>query len=223
MNNRKLICLLGVIILLAGCSVNQMTKATAYPKIYEEKPLNVLILPPINLSTAPEAKEYFSSTLSETASETGYYFLPMEVSNAFLQYEGLYDTEVINDEVLPQFKEYLDADAVLITKILEWDKAYYVIGGNVTVNLDFMLRSTVSGDTLWNFKQRIVYDTSGNNNNLLVSLVETAIKTAAQDYVPIAKVINKKVFSTTPKGKYHPRYNLDSEDIINMSPTMRIK
>jgi len=218
MNRIYILLSIGFLILMTGCSINTATKSSAFPKIYKEKPVNILFLPPINLSTAPEAKEYFSSTLSETASETGYYFLPMEVTSPFLQSEGLYDTEIIGDNVLPQFKEHFDADAVLITKILEWDKAYYVLGGNVTVSLDFMLRSTVSGDTLWNYNGRIVYDTSGSNDNLLVSLIETAIQTAAQDYIPIAKEINRRVFITAPKGPYHPRFNLDGEDTIIQKP-----
>ncbi len=218
MNKKYLLLLVGILILLSGCSVNNLTRGEAYPKMYEEKPLSILFLPPVNLSTAPEAKEYFMSTLAETASETGYYFLPMEVTTAFLQSEGLYDTEIISDSVLPQFKEYFGADAVLISKILEWDKSYYVVGGDVTVSLDFMIRSTATGDTLWRCNRRIVYDTSGSSDNLLANLIETAIKTATTDYIPIAKVINQQVFTTTPKGKYHPRYTLDKDDIIGRKP-----
>jgi hypothetical protein len=205
-----------ILILISGC-VTFDSKANTFPLMYEKKPSNILILPPINLSTAPEAKEYFMSTLSEAASATGYYFFPLEVTTHFLKTEGLYDTEIISDDLLPQFKEYFNADAVLITKITEWDKSYYVIGGNVTVSLDFALRSTVSGETLWNYKGRIVYDTTGDSGGgLLIALLETAVKTAAQDYVPIAKAINKQVLETVPFGKYHPRNNQDQADQVKI-------
>lgn len=202
--------------LLTGCATFN-SKSDTFPLMYSQRPLTVLTLPPINLSTAPEAKEYFMSTLSETVSESGYYFLPLEVTTPFLKAEGLYDTEIITDDVLPQFKEYFNADAVLITKIVEWDKSYYVLGGNVTVALDFSLQSTTTGEILWSYNGRIVYNTSGNSNNgLLVALIETAIKTAAQDYVPIAKAINLKVFQTVPVGKYSPRYNMDQADQVKV-------
>jgi len=205
-----------ILILISGCATFD-TKANTFPLMYNKKPSNILILPPINLSTAPEAKEYFMSTLSEAASETGYYFFPLEVTTHFLKTEGLYDTEILTDDLLPQFKEYFNADAVLITKIIEWDKAYFIIGGNVTVSLDFALRSTTTGEILWNYAGKIVYDTSGGSKQgLLIALLETAIKTAAQDYVPIAKGINKKVLETMPVGKYHPRNNQDQADQVRL-------
>ena len=209
-----LIIFIGAMLMLTGC-VTTHTKGVAYPKLYEENNLTILMLPPINLSTAPEAKEYFMSTLTETANETGYYVLPLEVTTPFLKSEGLYDTEVISDDVLPQFKEHFNADMVLITKILEWDKSYYVVGGNVTVSLDFELKSTKTNESLWKYNGKIIYNTSGNSNNgLLAALVETAIKTATQDYVPIAKGINQKVFLTVPFGKYHSRTGLDKNDSV---------
>lgn len=204
------------ILFLASCATFN-SKSETFPLMYSQKPLTVLALPPINLSTAPEAKEYFMTTLSEAISQTGYYILPLEVTTPFLQAEGLYDTEIITDEVLPQFKKYFNADAVLVTKIVEWDKSYYVVGGNVTVALDFSLISTTTGEVLWNYNGRIVYSTSSNSNQgLLVALIETAVKTAAQDYVPIAKAINQKVFQTIPVGKYNPRCGNDQADQVKI-------
>lgn len=204
------------IIMLSGCATYQ-SKVDTFPRMYETKPTTILILPPINLSTAPEAKEYFMSTLTETANESGYYFLPLEITTPFLASEGLYDTEVITDTLLTQFYEYFDADAVLITKILEWDKAYYVVGGNVTVSLDFALKSTITKEILWNYAGKIVYSTTDNSsNNFIVSLVATAIKTAATDYVPIAKGVNKQVLDTIPVGPYHPRFEKDQKDQVKL-------
>ncbi|MFC1887180.1 GNA1162 family protein [Candidatus Cloacimonadota bacterium] len=204
------------IIMLSGCATYQ-TKIDTFPRMYETKPTSILILPPINLSTAPEAKEYFMSTLTETATETGYYFLPLEVTTPFLASEGLYDTEVITDTVLTQFYQYFEADAVLITKILEWDKSYYVVGGNVTVSLDFAIKSTITKEILWNYAGKIIYNTTDNSNsNFLVSLIATAIKTAATDYVPIAKGVNKQVLDTVPVGQYHPKFDKDQKDQVKI-------
>ena len=216
MKKITLIAMTILVLILSGCATYK-NKSDFFPLMYKKKPLTILTLPPINLSTAPEAKEYFMSTLSETVSESGYYFLPMEVTTPFLKAEGLYDTEIISEEVLPQFKEYFNADAVLITKIVEWDKSYYVVGGNVTVALDFALKSTTTGKVLWSYKGKIVYSTTGDSDNgILVALIETAVKTAATDYVPIAKGINQKVFKTIPVGKYHPRNNKDQTDQVRV-------
>lgn len=211
-----LIAISSLLVIISGCATFK-SKSETFPLMYSQRPLTVLTLPPINLSTAPEAKEYFMTTLSETVSQTGYYYLPLEVTTPLLKAEGLYDTEIITDDVLPQFKEIFDADAVLVTKILEWDKSYYVVGGNVTVALDFSLISTTTGEILWNYNGRIVYSTTSNSNQgLLVALIETAVKTAAQDYVPIAKAINQKVFQTVPVGIYNPRCDKDQADQVKV-------
>ncbi|MDP8231187.1 MAG: DUF799 family lipoprotein [Candidatus Zophobacter franzmannii] len=205
-----------LLLIFTGCATYK-AKSEIFPRMYNERPLSILILPPINLSTAPEAKEYFMATLTETISQTGYYFLPLEVTTPILKAEGLYDTEIISDSVLPQFKQLFGADAVLIAKILEWDKSYLIAGGNVRVSIDFMLRSTTTGKVIWAYKGKVVQDTSGSANNGIVGLiVETAIKTALQDYFPIAKEVNKKVFKTVPVGIYNPRYNLNQTDSVKL-------
>ena len=42
------------IIILSGCAV--ITKGEAFPEMYNEKPVSILVLPPINESTAADAK-----------------------------------------------------------------------------------------------------------------------------------------------------------------------
>ena len=59
MKNRKSLFITAVLLatmLLASCA--SLTKADVYPKIYEEKPLSVLVMPPINQSTNIDAKDY---------------------------------------------------------------------------------------------------------------------------------------------------------------------
>ena len=52
------------IVLFSSCATTKLPKSTAYKDLYNEKPISVLIMPPINRSTNVEAKEYFHSTLS---------------------------------------------------------------------------------------------------------------------------------------------------------------
>lgn len=215
MNKKYILILAGLLILLSGCSSNHRTKADYFPLMYSQRPLTILILPPENLSTAPEAKEYLMSTLSEISCNTGYYILPLEVTTPFLKSEGLYDTEIISESMLPQFKEYFGADAILITKIMEWDKTYALVAGNVAISLEMYLKSTTTNDLLWNGQCRIELDTSSDSNNLLGQLIETAIQTATTDYVPIAQMVIRKSYEIIPVGKYHPRYNLDQEDDVD--------
>jgi len=213
MTVKNVIIILSLTIFI-GCATT-ITKGEAFPKMYEEKPLSILVLPPINESTSPDAKEYYSTTIAEPLSFAGYYVFPIEIVNEVLKQEGIYDTELIVDLDASKFKEYFGADAVLFTRIIEWNTSYYVVGGNVKVHIAFDLVSTNTGELLWSYNGKLTVDTTGDGNNiggaagLLLQLAETAVKTAAQDYTPLAKKVNTTVLTTIPFGVYHAQHGTD--------------
>jgi hypothetical protein len=221
MKKNSIILLSGLVLLLllTACATNQQTKATAFPKMYEQKPLTVLALPPINTTSSAVAKEYIVCTLAEPVVNKGYYLIPIELSNEILKNEGLYDAETIKPTLYPQLKELFGADALLVTKINKWDTSYYVLGGSVTVGLEYSLISTSTGDVIWTYWGEQKVDTTEQNQGgglggLAAALVLTAVNTATTDYIPIARQINDKVFANLPAGKYSPRFGLDGEDPV---------
>lgn len=218
MKERRLILLLlALTILLSACGPKYTTKKDAFPNMYEERPLSILVLPPINMTTAADAKEYYSTTIAEPLSFAGYYIFPIEVTSDILRNEGLYDTELLGGLPPEKFKQFFGADAVMYIKILKWDTSYYVIGGHVTVAIDCLMKSTTTGRDLWKYDGLIRVDTSGDSGGsgglagLLVNVVVTAIKTATTDYVPIAKRANIITISSMPYGKYNPNFNTDRD------------
>ena len=83
-----------VSLLFTGCA-KHVTKGEKFPLMYEEKPVTILVLPPMNHSTAADAKEYYSTTIAEPLSLSGYYVYPIEVTSEMLKMEGIYDTELL--------------------------------------------------------------------------------------------------------------------------------
>jgi len=217
---KKIIVIVIVTLLTQSCVMTTNVKKSDYsPKMYQQKPLSIVVLPPINKTTAADAKDFFSTTITECFANTGYYVPSTEIVNDILKQEGAWDTETMNVEALKNFKTYMGADAVLITTINEWTTNYYVIGGSVAVGIDFVVRSTASGEILWQYAFRKEVDTTQKNNGgglagLAVSLIATAINTAATQYVPIAIDVNNESFTAIPAGKYHPKSNKDGDDII---------
>ena len=206
------------ILLLFSCSSNIITKYEAFPKMYDEQPNSILVLPPLNSSTATESKEYYLTTILEPLSLTGFYVMPIEIISQVMKDEGINDSSEFLNLDPSVFNEYFDSDAVLFTEIKKWDTSYAVVSGSVTVHIMFLLKSTYTGEVLWKYNESVTVDTSADDNEIggtagiLLSLLTTAIKTAAQDYIPIAKDVNNIALSTIPLGKYHPRNNLDKED-----------
>ena len=109
------------IVLFSSCATTKLPKSTAYKDMYNEKPISVLIMPPINRSTNVEAKEYFHSTLSVPIINAGYYVIPPFLSMAILKQESAYDAELFINGPLTQFNNIFGADVALFTIIHKWD------------------------------------------------------------------------------------------------------
>ena len=61
--------LLGLIVtvgFMLACGPKLTTKKESFPNIYDEKPLSILVLPPINMTTAADAKRILCDNHSRT-------------------------------------------------------------------------------------------------------------------------------------------------------------
>jgi len=218
--------ILGILVLplLSACAPKMTTKLTKFPLMYEEKPTAILILPPMNESTAADAKEYYSTTIQEPLAFTGYYTFPYPITAEILKMEGIYDTELLVNLPLSKFKEYFGADAVLFTTIKKWDLSYMVLASTLTVSIECELKSTTSNQTLWKYTGTVVVDLSGGNTGggiagLIAKVIVAAISSAVADYVPYARQANYRALSSMPYGKYHPQYNKDQQvKFIDQTP-----
>ncbi len=211
--------LLGVAALLcfflSACAPKMITKGEKYPLMYEEHPASILILPPMNESTAADAKDYYATTIQEPLSSWGYDVSPYEITTELLKMEGIYDAELMKDLPLQKFREYFGADSVLFTTIKVWNLSYMVIAANLTVSVDCELKSTKSNATLWQYNGTVVVDLSGGNAGgggiagLIASAIVTAVNAAMADYVPHARRANLMALRSLPYGKYHHLYGKD--------------
>jgi hypothetical protein len=193
-----------------------VTKIDKFPLMYQEQPASILILPPINESTAAEAKDYYGTTIQEPLSFTGFYVLPYEVTNDILKMEGIIDAELVTDMPLGKFREYFGADAVLFTTIKKWNLTYLVLASNLTVSVDCELKSTKSDQVLWKYNGTVVVDLSGGNfggglGGLVAKAIVAAVSSAMADYVPYARQANYMAISSMPFGKYHPQHLQDQQ------------
>ena len=88
------------------------------------------------------------------------------------------------------------------------------IGGKLTAGVEYILRSTKTGETLYNREGLISVDTSINSGGsglfgALVDIAATAINTAATDKVVAGRRCTVFVLSNMPEGKYSPKYDQD--------------
>jgi len=213
---KKLITSISAVLLtLLVMSCTSLTKEVAFPKMYEEKPVIFLIMPPINNSNNADAKDYFYTTLNVPIAEAGYYVLPPVMTMESLQRESAYDSERFIDGDLKKFRQMFGADVALFTVIKDWKKA--PVGAKIIIEIDYIFKSTKTNEILYRRDGRIICDTStgfSSSGSLLGSLIKLtadAVKTAVTDYWSIAVTCNQLALSDIPYGKYHPMYGADGQ------------
>lgn len=197
--------------LLAACQTTVVSKEEAFPKIYNEKPKSILVLPAVNNTTAADAASLYATTIAHPLSEAGYYVFSIPYVEEFFNSQGIVDGTQLKQIPMSRFKQAFGADSVLFVNINQWDTNYYLTGGNVTVGAHFELVSTETSEQLWQYDDVIVHNTSGNSGNPLVDMIATAITTAVVDYVPIAKTVNQRIVTTIPYGSYHKQHGKDQK------------
>lgn len=223
------LCVLFIVTLCTGCA-NLISKEAAFPGMYGDlKPRTLVVVPAINNTTAADASDYLNVTITQPIADAGYYVLPLPIVSAVFQREGIVDGAQIEGFPPQLFKSNFGADAVLFITINNWDRNYYVIGGNVTVGLDYVLSSTESGEVLWSYSGQVVMDTSGSSSSgnpladLIANTIVTAINTAATRYVNVASMVHGQVLTTLPLGNYHPKSGTDgSQKVVDPKKTKSV-
>ena len=210
---KKILLFFLAAIAVVSCS-SIKTMGEQYPAMYEEKPVTIAIMPPINQTTHVEAKDYFYTTMYLPLCEKGYYVYSPYLTMEMFQQESAYDAENFLEGDLSTFRNVLGADAAMFTIIKSWKRNN--IGGKLTVDVEYILRSTKTGQTLYTREGNIKVDTSvdggGGGLGALVSIIATAINTATTDKVIAGRKCNAFVLSDLPAGKYSKLYEKDAKN-----------
>ena len=199
------------VLFFSSCASN-LTRGINYPKMYEEKPTSILIMPPVNKTVSAEAKEYFYTSLALPLAEKGYYVVSPFLAMEMFKSESAYDSEMYIDGNLSMFKNILGADAALFTIINKWSKS--TIGNSISVEIEYILKSTSTNEVIFNRKGHLTVDTSINSGavgglGLLVNMAASMINTALTDKVIAARRCNNYVLQDIPQGKYSPLFEKD--------------
>jgi len=180
--------------------------------MYNEMPVTILVMPPINNTTNVEAKDLLYTSISRPLAEAGYYVISPLLAMDVLKAESAYDAELFIDKPLTMFKDYFGADAVVFSQIDDWTKR----GFGIDTKIRYIIKSTTSGEILFDRSCDLYLDlqqNSGGNSVLsqLVDLAVSAIATATTDHIVAARKANYYIFNDVPRGKYNPQYMQDKQ------------
>ena len=204
-----------ILSLMTSCGpANRLTKGDRYAGMYDEKPVVLAVMPPINNSTMAEAKELLYTSISKPLIEAGYYVLSPNLLMDMFKSESAYDSELFINGNLEIFGKVLGADAVVFSIIDEWTKR----GAGIQTTIRYMIKSTRTNETIFDRKCELYLSLSVNSGSggmlgALIDLTATAINTAVTDHFVEERKCNAFIFRDIPHGKYSPDYLTDMDTV----------
>lgn len=219
----NLLMIIIAVLLFSSCATTTTyTRASLYPKMYEEQPVSLLVMPPINNTTNVEAKDLLYTSISYPLIEAGYYVVSPHLAMEFLKNESAYDAEMFIDGDISKFGQVFGVDAVIFSVVDKWEKQ----GLGIATHIRYIMKSTKTNEILFERKCDLYLDLqvqSGQSSALgiLMELAASAIATATTDHIVAARKCNRYVFSDFPRGKYNPYFGLD-KDVNASEPNVRI-
>lgn len=219
---KRLFPLLLLVLAVSSCGLSSpsQTRSSLYPGMYEEHPVTLLVMPPINNTANVEAKELLYTSISRPLAEAGYYVIPPTLAMAVLRQESGYDAELFLDRPLRQFHDFFGADAVVFSVIESWAKQ----GVGINTKLRYFIKSTLTDEILFDrtcdlFLDLSVHSDHGSSEKrvgstllgVLVDLAASALNTALTDHIEAARKANYYIFQDLPVGKYDNLYGKDQD------------
>lgn len=198
--------------LLSGCAVQPAKNDLA--AFYAHKPRSILVVPVLNDTTEISASPVFVSTITKPLAERGYYVFPVYLTDLVLRDFGLAEAGHIHQLATQRLFDLFGADAALFITIKDWSSKYIVLASTVVVEMDYELKDTRTGTTLWQSTQKVVQSSGGAAGGLIGMAIAAAINAMATDYQPLARQANNQAFippKGLPAGPYHLEYGRDQE------------
>lgn len=213
--------IIGIVMLTqTSCTVSissNLTKGEVYAKMYEEKPVSILVMPPINNTNNVEAKDLLYTSISQHIAEAGYYVVSPVMAMDVFKNESAYDAEYFIHSSLRKFKEYFGADAVVFAVIDKWAKE----GFQIHTVISYIVKSTTTNEILFERSCDMTLNLMKSSNygnglagalaGVLVDVIVSAIDVATTEHIEAARIANTNVFKDLPYGKYSPLYLQDKE------------
>lgn len=197
-------------VIMAGCAA---PPPPDYTNFRAHRPRSILVLPPINQSTAVEATYGYLSTVTFPLAEMGYYVFPVAVVDQFLKENGMPTAGEMHQIPLNKVHEIIGADAVLFTTLVQYGTKYQVLNSTTVVNVQGRLVDTRTGITLWE-GVGVAQENSGGSGNLIADMVAAAITQAVNSSTDsahdVSRTANANLLQLKGRGilygPYHPEY-----------------
>ena len=196
---KRILLFVSIICLLSSCgmvsTLSTETRESQYSMMYKEKPVTLMVMPPINNTNDAEAKDFLYTSISRPLAEAGYYVISPLLTMDVLKAENSYDSERFFDASLIEFNNLYGADAVVFAIIDKWDK----VGMGIQTKLRYVIRSATTDEILFDrscdlYLELAEFSKSDGLFGFFFDLVTSAITTATTDNIIAAREANYYIF-----------------------------
>jgi len=206
-----IVCL---IIAMQGLLVGACATLPDHTNFRRHRPRSILVLPPLNESTAVEATYGYLSTVTLPLAEMGYYVFPVAVIDLFMKENGMPTAGEMHQAPLDKIRQIIGADAVLYVTVEQYGTKYVVISSNTIVRVRARLVDTRTRTLLWEGKANAQQGSGGSGSLLadaIAAVIHQAVSTATDKAHDVSRTANIMLLTDEKYGllygPYHPKYD----------------
>jgi hypothetical protein len=206
----------GAALLLSACATP--TAQRDYTAFRENRPRSILVMPPINQSPEVKATASFLATSTAPLAESGYYVIPVTLSDETFKQNGVTVAEEAHALELGKLREIFGADAALYVTVTRFGVSYRLVNSVVEATASAKLVDLRTAQELWSGAAVVVL---GNDNSgggligaLVSAIVSQIVNTVSDRSHDAARVANYQMLSAGRQnsllfGPYHPKFGTD--------------
>jgi hypothetical protein len=200
---------MALLIVLGGCAT---LPAYNYSNYRAHPPRSILVLPPLNESTAVEGTYSYLSTVTQPLAELGYYVFPVAVIDQYLKANGMPTAGEMQEIPLAKVAEIIGADAVLYIDLKQYGSKYQLVSTNAVVTVTAKLVDTRSASVLWEGSATAQNNSNSNNSGgflgqLLAAAIAQAISSKMDVSHGVCRLANAQLFDPENRGLLYGPYN----------------
>jgi len=199
-------CLLALAV-LAGCKTAEPYDYTNYRA---HRPRSILVLPPLNESTALEGTYGYLSTVTFPLAELGYYVFPVAVVDQMMKENGLPTAGEMHQAPLSKIAEITGADAVMFVTLQQYGSKYQLINSKTVVQVKAKLMDTRTETVLWEGAALAQQDSGGSGNiiaDMIAAAIIQAVSSSTDTAHGVSRLANANLFRTKNTGLLYGPYN----------------
>ncbi|MDR2015255.1 MAG: DUF799 domain-containing protein [Azoarcus sp.] len=207
----------GAALLLCACATQ--TAQRDYTAFRESRPRSILVMPPVNQSPEVKATASFLATSTRPLAESGYYVIPVALSDEMLKQNGVTVAEEAHAIELGKLREIFGADAALYVTVTRFGTSYRLVNSVVEAAASARLVDIRTAQELWSGTAVVAL---GNDNSggggligaLVSAVVNQIINTVSDKSHDAARMANYQMLSAGRQdsilfGPYHPKSGTD--------------